>query len=187
MNSDAPLLEVPERIGHGRPLLERDQHARAPALDAALVRRVAVEDPVHHAGAAGVGQELAVIADQGARGCLEDQALLAGAGRPHLDQLGPPLAELVDHRPGEGLVDVDHHLLDRLQRLAGLRVVCAAARAAGRSTARSPRGAWSRSARRAAVRRGLRPRSRRPPAPGRPGSRRCPLPRAAGAPRSGAR
>ena len=34
------------------------------------------------------------------------------------------------------------------------------ARAAGRSTARSPRGAWSRSARRAAVRRGRRPRRR---------------------------
>ena len=51
------------------------------------------------------------------------KALLAGAGRPHLGELGAALAELVDHGPREGLVDVDHHLLDRLQRLAGLRIV----------------------------------------------------------------
>ena len=95
-----------------------------------------------------------MIADQRARGREEREALLAGAGRPHLGQLGPALAELVDHRAGELLVDVDHDLLDRLQRLAGLRVGRAAARAAGRSRARSPRGAWSRSAPRAAARRG---------------------------------
>src|SRR3546814_5057154 len=37
------------------------------ALDRALVRTIFLEQSVHDAGAAGVGQKFAVIADQGAR------------------------------------------------------------------------------------------------------------------------
>ena len=69
--------------------------------------------------------------------------------------------DLLDHDAGVGVVDVDHHFLDRLQALAGDRIVSGRARAGGRRRARSPRGAWSRSARPAAARRGRRPRRNR--------------------------
>src|SRR6056297_1752556 len=41
-----PLFEVPERVGHRDAVFHRDQHARAPARDRALVRRPAVEHAV---------------------------------------------------------------------------------------------------------------------------------------------
>src|SRR3954449_7005705 len=62
----AAVFERAQRIGDRWPLLHRDQHAVLAAGNRALVRAVAFEQAVHDAGAAGVGQELAVIADQAA-------------------------------------------------------------------------------------------------------------------------
>src|SRR5258708_5432280 len=97
-------------------------HDREATLDLAAIGGVAVEQPVHDPGAAGVGQELAVIADESARRAMKDHAGLAGAGRPHVSELAAALGELLDHDPGIGIVDVDHHLLDRLQSFAGRRI-----------------------------------------------------------------
>src|SRR3546814_2003507 len=74
-----------------------DQDAVAPALDRALVGAVAVEQAVHDAGAAGVCEELAVIADEAARRRPEGDAGLAAAGGPHVDQLGLAQAHLLHH------------------------------------------------------------------------------------------
>ena len=78
-----------------------------------------MEDPAHHAGAAGIGHELAVIADQATRGNAEGHPGLAAAGGLHVDQFAAALAELLDDDAGIVLVDVDLHLLDRLKPLAG--------------------------------------------------------------------
>src|SRR5262249_49678072 len=82
-------------------------------------RPVAVEQTAHHAGAAGVGQELAVIADHAARRHVEHQPGLGAARGLHLDQLAATLAELVDDDAGIAFIDVDHHFLARLLALAG--------------------------------------------------------------------
>src|SRR5665809_49221 len=58
------ILKVPQRIGHGVAGIGRAQNAVAPPLDRALMRRVGVEQPVHDAGTARIGEELALIADQ---------------------------------------------------------------------------------------------------------------------------
>src|SRR5262249_61974923 len=100
----------------------RDQPAGAPALDRPLVGRIAVEEPAHDAGAAGVGEELALVADEAAGRRQEREPLLAAAGGPHLPELALPARDLVDHDAGEFLVDVDHHLLDGLEALAGLGI-----------------------------------------------------------------
>src|SRR5690606_14235428 len=117
----AALFEVPERVGDADPVLHGNQHADAAALDRALVRRPAVGDAVEDAGAAGVGQELAVVADEPARGHMGDDTGLADARGLHLDELALPLAgELVDDDAGVVVVDVDDNLLDRFQPLAVL-------------------------------------------------------------------
>src|ERR1700760_2164101 len=51
----AAILEIPQRVGDGLALVVGDQHAIAAALDRALVRGIAVEQPVHDGGAARVG------------------------------------------------------------------------------------------------------------------------------------
>ena len=66
-----------------------------------------------------VGHELALVADQPAGGRMEHQPQPAAAGGAHLHQLGFALGELLHHDAGILLVDVDHHLLDRLQDGAG--------------------------------------------------------------------
>src|SRR5579883_1787320 len=116
------VLEVPQRIGNRRAVGGRDQHARSPALDRALIGRVAVEEPAHDAGAARVRQEFALVADEAAGRRLEDQPLLAAARGPHLLELALPARDLVDDDPRELLVDVDHDLLDGLEALAGLGI-----------------------------------------------------------------
>ena len=77
-----------------------------------------MEEPAHDAGAAGIRQELAVIADQAARGHMERHARLAAARGPHVQELAAAHAELLDDDAGELVVDVDLHFLDRLQPLA---------------------------------------------------------------------
>ena len=115
----AAVLEPPERVGDRDAVLDRDQHAGAAAGDRPLVGRPAVEDAVQDAGAAGVGQELAVVADQAARRDVRDDAGLAGARGLHLDHLGAARAgDLLEHGAGVVVVDVDGDFLDRLELLA---------------------------------------------------------------------
>src|SRR5258708_262661 len=94
------LLEVPHRIGDSVAFRIGDQPAVAPAGDRPAIGTVFVEDTVHHAGAAGVGQELAVIADQAARGGVEHQPRLAGARGTHVLQLALAHRDLLDHDAG---------------------------------------------------------------------------------------
>ena len=65
---DAALLQHVERVADRLAIAHRDQDAVLAALDRALVRAVSLEQAVHDAGAARVGEELAVIADQAAAG-----------------------------------------------------------------------------------------------------------------------
>ena len=115
---EAALLQIIKRIGHRLALLQADQHASPPGLDRSLVRRVVAEHPVHDAGAAGIGQELAVIADQAAGRRMEHQPCLARAGGAHLLHLAAALADLFDDRAGIFLVHVNDDFLDRLLALA---------------------------------------------------------------------
>ena len=90
------------------------------------------------AGAARVGQQLALIADQAAGRRVEHQPLAAAAGRAHLDHLGLALGHLLHDDAGMLLVDVDDDLLDRLQQLAGRLVLAAARRAGATPTSSKP-------------------------------------------------
>jgi hypothetical protein len=76
-----------------------------------------MEQAVHDRGAARVGQQFALIADQATRRCMENQPLAARTGRAHVLQLGLALRQLLNDRTGELLVDVDDDFLDRLQPL----------------------------------------------------------------------
>ena len=144
------------RVGHRFALVGRDQDAVAAAGDLAAVRRVGVKQAVHHRGAARVGQQLAMIADQAARRRIEDQPHAAAAGGTHLDQLALALGSFCTTTPACSSSTSIDHLLDRLEQLAG-RLVAATAPSAATRKARSLRGAWSRSGCRAAIRRGRRP------------------------------
>src|SRR4029079_12763280 len=73
------VLEVPQRIGDCLTLIGRDQYAVPPSLDRALVRRIAVEQAIHDAGTARVGEELALIADEPTRRGIEHEALPSAA------------------------------------------------------------------------------------------------------------
>src|SRR5262249_1222677 len=81
-----------------------------------------VEQPAHDARAAGVGQELAVVPDQAAGRHMESEPRLAAARGPHVAEFAAALSDLLDDDAGELLVDVDLHLLDRLQPLAAGRI-----------------------------------------------------------------
>ena len=102
-----------------------------------------MEQPVEDRGAARVGEELGLIADQPAGRRMEDEARAAAARGPHLEQLGAALAELLDDDAGMLGVDVDNDLFDRLEQRAVGRAA-EDARAACRWSARSPRAASSR-------------------------------------------
>jgi hypothetical protein len=108
------------------------KHAVAAALDVALVGRVAVEQAVHDRGAAGVGQQFALIADQAAGRRVEHQTQAVAAGGAHLDHLGLALAHLLHDDAGMLLVDVDHDFLDRLLPLPVASSFCSTTR--GRDT-----------------------------------------------------
>ena len=116
-----------------------------------------MEQPVHHRSAARVGEQLALVADQPARRCVEHQPHAAAAGWAHLDHLALALRHLLHHDAGMLVVDVDDDLLDRLLDLVGIADRGGTTPSGATPTARNLRGAWSRSGCRAAVRRGRRP------------------------------
>src|SRR6266404_4074279 len=115
----AAVLQLEHGVGHRFALVVGDQHAVAAALDIALVGRIAVEQAVDDGGAAGVGEQFALIADQAPGGRIEYQPQTMTAGGAHLDHLGLALAHLLHDDTGVLLVDVDHNLFDRLLPLAG--------------------------------------------------------------------
>src|SRR5581483_7158217 len=97
-------------------------HAVAPARYVALVGHVAVEQAVHHRGAARVRHELALVADEAARRHVEDEPLTAAAGGAHLHEVAAALGELLHDDPRVLLIDVDDHLLDGLEPLASVGI-----------------------------------------------------------------
>src|SRR4051794_30038702 len=104
---DAALFQHVEGVSDGRALFHRDEDAVLAALDRALVRAVALEQAVHDAGAAGVREELAVIADEAAAGRAERQPGFAAARWAHVGHLALAQRHLVDDGAGEFVVDVD--------------------------------------------------------------------------------
>ena len=82
------------------------------------MRRVGVEQPIHNARAAGVGEQLALIADQAAGRRVEHETLAAAARRLHLHELGLALGQFLHHDAGMLLVEVDDDFLDRLEQSA---------------------------------------------------------------------
>src|SRR5580698_8242415 len=113
------VFQLEHRVGDRLALIVGDQDAIAPALDFALVSRIAVEQAVHDRGAAGVGEQFALVADQAAGRCVKHQPQAIAAGGTHLDHLGLALAHLLHDDAGMLLVDVDHDFLDRLLPVAG--------------------------------------------------------------------
>ena len=79
-----------------------------------------MEQAVHDRRAAGVGHQLALVADEAAGGSVEHEALAVAARRAHLDHVGAALGHLLHHDAGIFLVHVDHDFLDGLEKLAGL-------------------------------------------------------------------
>src|SRR3990167_8825851 len=118
----AAVLEVPQGEGLGLAFGVGDQDALALLVDGALVGFVVAEHAVQHARAAGVGQELALVADQRAGGGDQLKAGLAAAGGAHVLHLGLTGAELFDDDAAELVIDVDLDVFHRLEALAGLLV-----------------------------------------------------------------
>ena len=82
------------------------------------VGAVIVEQAVHDRGAAGIGEQLALVADQAARGRVEHQPHATAARGSHLGHLGFALGKLLHHDAAVLFVDVDDHFFDRLQQFA---------------------------------------------------------------------
>ncbi|CCV04643.1 hypothetical protein MESS2_1340046 [Mesorhizobium metallidurans STM 2683] len=114
----AAVFQVPHGVSHRLALLVGDQHAVGAARQFALVGLIGMEQPVHHGGAARIGQQFRLVADQAARRRVEDDALAVAAGRAQLDHLGLALRHFLDDDAGMLLVDVDDDFLDRLQQFA---------------------------------------------------------------------
>ena len=91
-----------------------------------------MEHAVHDAGAARVGKEFAVIADEPARRRKEAEARLAGAHGAHVLQFALAQRDLLDDDAGIGIVDIDGDFLDRLQAVAVLVLLEQHARARDR-------------------------------------------------------
>ncbi len=114
----AAIFQVEQGVGRCLTVIVGDQDAVHAAADLALVGLIIVEQPVHDGRAARVGQKLRLIADQAARGRVEDEALAVAARGAQLDHLGLALRHLLHDDAGMLLVHVDDHFLDGLEKLA---------------------------------------------------------------------
>ena len=114
----AALLQVPEGIGGGGAGAVGDQRAGQAVGNFALPLGVAVEERVHHDGAARVGEQLAAQADEAAAGDAELHAHAAVAVVVHVRHLGLAHAELFHHHADEFFGNVDGEVFDRLHELA---------------------------------------------------------------------
>src|SRR5690606_5478178 len=115
----AAVLQRVQRVSHRLALLHRDQHAVLPPADRALVGAVAFEQAVHDPGAAGVGQELAMIPDQAAARRAEGDAGLTAARWAHVGHLAFAQRDLLDDGAGEFFVHVHNDRLVRLLAAVG--------------------------------------------------------------------
>ena len=93
----SPVLQLPERIGHGRPVILRDQHTLAAPLDLARPRAVFLEDVAHDAGTARHVQELVLEADQATGRHSVFQTHPALAIRLHVLQLATAATQRLHH------------------------------------------------------------------------------------------
>ena len=119
----AALFKVEQGIARRLAAFQRDQNTDTAGRDRSLVRRVGMEQSVHHPGAARLGHEVAVITDQAPRRAKKAQTLLAAAGRAHFLQFTLADRHRLDDRAGVFLVNVDDHFLDRLHPLTTDRIV----------------------------------------------------------------
>src|SRR5688572_3202783 len=110
----AALLQLPQRVGDGLAVVLRHQHAVAVLVDLGLHRAVVVEYVAHDAGAAREGHELALEADQAARGDAVVEAYASLAVGLHVLQLAAAAAELFHYAALVGILHVDG------QQLVGL-------------------------------------------------------------------
>src|SRR5690606_40319166 len=108
-----------ERVGHRFALFHADQHAVLAALNRTLVGAVLLEQAVHDARAAGIGEDLAVVTDEAAARGAEGDAGLAAARWAHVGHLALTLGDLLDDRAGELVIDVDDDRLVRLLAAVG--------------------------------------------------------------------
>ena len=112
----AAVLDVEQGVGGGHAVLPGHQRAGVAGGDVALDGLVVLEHGAHDALAAGVGEELAAIAEQaaGRHDELQPHAALA----IHGDERAAATADLVDHRAGELGGHVAHQPLHGLALLA---------------------------------------------------------------------
>src|SRR5262249_37778430 len=93
----AAFLEIPKSVRHRLTIASRDQNTVRASHNRSFVWRKIVKHPVHHACTARVGQKFAVITDETTRWRKEDEARLAGAGRPHVLQFAFSGADFLDY------------------------------------------------------------------------------------------
>ena len=105
----AAVLQVPQRVGDRLAVVLRDQHAVAAFGHDAGHRAVVVEHVAGEAGAAGEGEELALEADQAARGDAVFETDAALAVRLHVLQLAAAAAEFFHDRALVVFLDVYRH------------------------------------------------------------------------------
>ena len=115
---DATVLKVINGVGYGFALVGRNEGTVPAAWDVAFVGGVGVEQTVHHACAAGVGEEFALIADEAARRHMENNAGFAATGGSHVDHFALAEGYFFDHDAGVFFVYVDYNFFDGFHFLA---------------------------------------------------------------------
>ena len=127
---DAAFLQAVERVGGGGALAVGNQRAGGPLRNLSLIGNVAVEERVHHDGAARFGQHFAAQADDAAAGHAEFHAHATGAVIVHLGHLALARSKLLNHHAGMLFGHVDGQVLHRLHTHAvhhaghNLRAAC---------------------------------------------------------------
>ena len=112
MNSSPRSCAGEQRVTGGLAGLKGDQRAAQPRGDLALHRLIALEHGAHQPLAVRVGEEIAAVAKQPARG---DEELQAHAVLPvHTGKRAAPPAQLFNDHAGILGGHVAHHALDRL-------------------------------------------------------------------------
>src|SRR5262249_51734462 len=109
----ATRLQMVQGISCGRTHAVRYEHAVDAAWDRPLPGHIAVKHLMHNASATRIGEELAAVADEAARGHAEFQAYAAMAVWCHTHHFAPPRAELLGDHPKVVFRTVDDHHFHR--------------------------------------------------------------------------
>ncbi len=91
------ILQIENCIGDGCAGLAGNQRAIAPPFNIATIGRVIMKHAVQHAGAAGLREKAALIADKTARRCVKHHARFSGSGRAHIHHMRLAAVHAVDH------------------------------------------------------------------------------------------